>query len=302
MLKYILPLVLMPMAAHAVTLDLPGLPQMTHDQSLDGAQLMLPTGPWRGGQEPHVVLTGQLSKQAWHSDGKINVINTMQKLVAQLENDGYQILLSCTHATCGGFEFRFAQDIIAPPAMYVDLGNYAFVSARDGQGAGVTLLVSGTRNGAYYHVASINEMAEPPVLITPPQHPDPGIDPTLEHALNTKGKAVLSDLAFQSGSADLETGDYTSLIDLADYMLANPQVAIALVGHTDTTGALQANITLSRQRADAVRRVLVGDFGINPARVVADGIGYLAPRASNTTPEGREQNRRVEAVAIPRTD
>jgi len=77
---------------------------------------------------------------------------------------------------------------------------------------------------------------------------------------------------------------------------------IALVGHTDTVGGLQGNIALSRERAQAVRQRLIDDYDIAPERVEAEGTGYLAPLATNRTAEGREANRRVEAVLLPVPD
>jgi OOP family OmpA-OmpF porin len=68
------------------------------------------------------------------------------------------------------------------------------------------------------------------------------------------------------------------------------------VGHTDAQGGLETNIRLSRARAQAVRRYLIEELDVAPAQVEAEGIGYLAPRESNATPEGREANRRVEVV------
>ncbi len=62
---------------------------------------------------------------------------------------------------------------------------------------------------------------------------------------------------------------------------------------------LDANIALSKRRAGTVRDRLVNEYGVPPGRVAAEGMGYLAPVASNLTPEGRERNRRVEALLLP---
>ena len=72
-----------------------------------------------------------------------------------------------------------------------------------------------------------------------------------------------------------------------------------LVGHTDTVGSLDANIALSRRRAEAVRARLVEAHGVDGARIDARGVGYLAPAVANDSDEGREANRRVEAVLLP---
>ena len=71
-----------------------------------------------------------------------------------------------------------------------------------------------------------------------------------------------------------------------------------LVGHTDAVGALEGNIRLSKKRAEAVMRRLIDGYGVDPVQLSAEGIGYLSPRASNATEEGRRLNRRVEVVLL----
>jgi OOP family OmpA-OmpF porin len=114
--------------------------------------------------------------------------------------------------------------------------------------------------------------------------------------LMSEGHVALDDLAFETGAAALAAGDPASLADLAAFLAANPGARVTLVGHTDAEGSLEANIALSRRRAEAVAAVLVGQFGVARGQVAAAGAGWLAPRASNATPEGRARNRRVEAV------
>ena len=118
-------------------------------------------------------------------------------------------------------------------------------------------------------------------------------------ALIAYGSVALDDLLFPSGSAALEDKDYASLKALAQWLGGNPAQHVVLVGHTDATGSLAANMTLSRQRAQSVRASLITKLGADPRRIDAQGAGYLAPRASNETPEGRAKNRRVEVVLTP---
>jgi outer membrane protein OmpA-like peptidoglycan-associated protein len=114
--------------------------------------------------------------------------------------------------------------------------------------------------------------------------------------LVARGSTPLDDLIFPAGTADLAAGDYASLEELGGWLLENPSVTVALVGHTDATGALSGNIVLSKRRAESVRRWLNAKFNLPAAQVVGEGMGYLAPRATNATPEGQAQNRRVEVI------
>lgn len=73
-------------------------------------------------------------------------------------------------------------------------------------------------------------------------------------------------------------------------------LSLTIEGHTDNTGAPEANQSLSEKRAAAVKAYLVSTFGIADSRLEAKGFGASKPAASNDTPEGRQQNRRVELV------
>jgi len=127
-----------------------------------------------------------------------------------------------------------------------------------------------------------------------PSGPAPKLKPLLER-LEQFGSAVLQDVQFDTGSSQLTAENYETLISLSEYLQANPERTIALVGHTDAEGTLEGNVALSRKRAQAARAWLIAR-GISGTQVEADGVGYLAPIASNLTEEGRTKNRRVEVI------
>ena len=110
---------------------------------------------------------------------------------------------------------------------------------------------------------------------------------------------MLDGLDFATGSAELAPGGDAALLALAAYLTSHPARRVALVGHTDAQGPLDANIALSKRRAQAVADRLVAAHGVSRAQLRAEGMGWLAPLATNLTPEGREANRRVEAVVLP---
>ncbi|MBK6849470.1 MAG: OmpA family protein [Proteobacteria bacterium] len=76
-------------------------------------------------------------------------------------------------------------------------------------------------------------------------------------------------------------------------LLAYPTLRLRIRGHTDSTGTRQANLTLSRERAEAVRDYL-SQHGVAADRLVAEGVGSEEPVALNLTPRGRSRNRRIE--------
>lgn len=120
----------------------------------------------------------------------------------------------------------------------------------------------------------------------------------LRDVLQLQGHVPLLDLEFDTASAQVGEGPYDSLKHLVTFMSDHESAVILLVGHTDTVGGLQGNIALSERRAASVRERLITRYGVDGARIQVAGAGYMAPLAPNTSEEGREINRRVEAVLV----
>jgi len=107
--------------------------------------------------------------------------------------------------------------------------------------------------------------------------------------------ANMSDVLFRSGSFELMPGARERLAKVSGIILAYPSLHLAVEGHTDSVGGDQYNQALSEQRAEAVRQYFVQQ-GISAGSIDAQGFGKSEPIASNDTPEGRQQNRRVELI------
>ncbi|PYE83699.1 OmpA family protein [Pseudoroseicyclus aestuarii] len=287
---------LTPAPATAQGLDLPSGATRVIEEAEEAASLALPTAPAEGAAPPAQALTGSLSRQVWRIPGTRTTAQLMAPLRQQVEAAGWEILLDCGTEGCGGFDFRFGIDAVPPPEMFVNLGDFRFLSARRGD-RGLTLLASRSETAGYLQILRLSPAEarpEPAAQAVVEAEAPAGIGAALEAA----GHAVLSGIEFASGATALPTGDYPALEALAEWMADNPEARIALVGHTDATGALDGNIALSRARAAAVMQALEG-LGVGAARMQAQGMGWLSPLASNAVPAGREANRRVEAVLLP---
>ena len=105
----------------------------------------------------------------------------------------------------------------------------------------------------------------------------------------------MSDVLFRSGSFELAPGARERLAKVSGIVLAYPSLHVSIEGHTDSVGGDEYNQSLSERRAQAVRDYFVQQ-GIQSSTVEAHGFGKNEPIASNDTPEGRAQNRRVELV------
>jgi len=114
--------------------------------------------------------------------------------------------------------------------------------------------------------------------------------------INRTGRIALYGLYFDTGRTDLKSESKPTLEQIADLLKREPNLKLLVVGHTDNVGNFETNRDLSQRRAESVVNALVTGFGIAPDRLIPFGVSYAAPVASNATPEGRSQNRRVELV------
>jgi len=118
----------------------------------------------------------------------------------------------------------------------------------------------------------------------------------LETRESARGLIVnLSDVLFDTGSANLKSGTREKLAKVAGILLSHPGLKIQVEGHTDSVGDVNYNQRLSENRAESVRSYIVGQ-GIAHDAVGTAGFGEAHPVASNSTAEGRQQNRRVELI------
>jgi outer membrane protein OmpA-like peptidoglycan-associated protein len=113
-----------------------------------------------------------------------------------------------------------------------------------------------------------------------------------------KGSIVISNIYYETAKADLRQESQESLNkELVDLLKDNPKLIIEISSHTDDVGTNDYNQKLSQARAESVVNYLIG-HGIDKSRLIAKGYGEGKPIAPNTTPEGRQKNRRTEFKII----
>lgn len=113
-----------------------------------------------------------------------------------------------------------------------------------------------------------------------------------------KAALILKGVNFETGKAELTAEAQNLLLGVAQSLVANPEVRVEVQGHTDNTGSRALNVRLSKARAEAVRSFLV-EHGVAADRLTAKGYGPDRPVASNTTVQGRAENRRVALERTP---
>jgi OOP family OmpA-OmpF porin len=118
----------------------------------------------------------------------------------------------------------------------------------------------------------------------------------LYEAIAESGRVATQGIYFDIGSDRLRPESSPTLKEIGAMLAEHPELTLTIEGHTDNVGAAATNMTLSQQRATAVKAALVSSYGADAGRLTAKGLGASKPAAPNTTAEGREQNRRVELV------
>ncbi len=291
--------------AAALELSLPAAARLTAERNTGPDRYSAPAGIFRNGQVVTLEVEGDVHRAAWRlSQQGLTPLQLVRPLRRQLVDAGYEILLDCASQTCGGFDFRFATETLPGPNMYVNIRAYHFITAVRPSVAApqevLTILASTAANSAYLQIIRAGEVSDDEVVTDAPVPIAPAaqVENDLGNRLIQQGHAVLRDLEFATGASDLDVGSYASLQTLAEVLEARPELRIALVGHTDSVGGLDGNIALSQRRAQSVRRRMIDSYGIDGARMEAEGMGYLAPIASNLEETGREENRRVEVIVL----
>jgi outer membrane protein OmpA-like peptidoglycan-associated protein len=126
------------------------------------------------------------------------------------------------------------------------------------------------------------------------------VDPRIQ-VVNTGDRLIVTmpeGILFATGSAAVNASVQNDLFAVADTLNRYPDSTVQVIGHTDSVGSAAFNQDLSQRRASSVAAILQSG-NVSPGRLVAFGRGEDQPVASNLTPEGRQQNRRVEIVIIP---
>lgn len=119
---------------------------------------------------------------------------------------------------------------------------------------------------------------------------------SLYDAIMADGHVATHGILFDTGSDKLRGESKPTLDQIGQMLQQHADLKLTIEGHTDNTGNAASNQTLSEKRAAAVRAFLIANYHVDAARLASKGLGATKPAASNDTPEGRQQNRRVELV------
>jgi outer membrane protein OmpA-like peptidoglycan-associated protein len=118
----------------------------------------------------------------------------------------------------------------------------------------------------------------------------------LYETLARDGRVATHGILFATNSDVIRPESTPTLKEIGEMLTAHADLRLSIEGHTDSDGDDAYNMDLSGRRAASVKSYLVQSFGIDAGRLETTGLGESTPVADNATPEGKQQNRRVELV------
>ncbi len=236
-------------------------------------------------------LEGRATRIAYRTGPGPSMLEVSRNFENQLAKAGFETLLACDADPCGGIPFSENVDALPIPMMWVDGFDYRYYAGRKSEGGRDTyaaVLVSKNND---------NVTAQLTVVVTGALENKMVDAAAMAKGLGDKGHIALYGIYFDTDKAVLKPESRPTLDEIAKLLTSQPKLNVFIVGHTDSQGAFDYNMNLSRQRAEAVAAALVQSYRIDKARLRSAGVGYLAPVGSNATDDGRALNRRVELVA-----
>ncbi|MBR0969668.1 MULTISPECIES: OmpA family protein [Bradyrhizobium] len=259
-------------------------------KDFDAARMQ--AAPFKDGQPTDARrLEGRVFRIAYRTNPGPSILEVSRNFETQLAKAGFETLLACDTDACGAIPFTESIDTLPVPQMWVDGFNYRYFAGRKTEGGRETyssVIVSQNNQDitAQVTVAELGAIANKMVDA-----------PAMAKGLGETGHIALYGIYFDTDKAVLKPESRPTLEQIAKLLIGQPQLNVFIVGHTDSQGAYEYNLDLSKRRAEAVAAELVKNFRIAQTRLRTAGVGLLAPVGSNATDTGRALNRRVELVA-----
>jgi OOP family OmpA-OmpF porin len=224
-------------------------------------------------------LEGKITRLDLRDPENRSTLEIIRNYEQALKEAGFEIKFSCSKEECGP-EIYIESIGYYPPERYLT----AFKNRKEGN---VWISVYVNPSGSRIWIVEERPMETGKVKITAD---------ILKTNILKDGHMAVYGIYFDTGKSDIKPESDETIKAIASFLQINPSLQIYVVGHTDNVGSLNDNIGLSQKRAESVVNELITKYKIPRASLLAEGIGPLAPIATNDTKEGKEQNRRVDIV------
>ena len=274
------------------------------------AQLRVPAGPGRFSStglafDKATTVEGRVSGYFYIAPKGRSALEVFRNYQSALSQARFTTLYSCEMQACdqAGIKEHFASEVVTPRRWVANKYDPTGSIDRDVR----FLSAKANRNGSdvyvMLYVAEPNSIWQAPAVVLLVAEPAPmesgkvvvNAD-AMNKALADDGKIALYGIYFDTGKAELKAESKPQLEQMARLLQKSTALKVFIVGHTDNQGSVDANLSLSQQRAEAVIAALTRDYKIDAVRLRARGVANFAPVSSNASEAGRAKNRRVELV------
>jgi flagellar motor protein MotB len=239
-------------------------------------------------------LEGKVTKFKYSMPGNRSSLEVMRSYQEALQRGGFQILFQCSGANCRAAKsFQGGYRSTASGVWCFNCEEpMRYLAAKLVRPAGdvyVSLVVEKDKyeGGTWLSIIEVKPMGTGLVTVNAD---------ALANDITKTGHVAVYGIYFDAGKADIKPQSTPVLEEIAKLLNTDASLKLHVIGHTDNVGSLASNMTLSKQRAEAVVSVLTTKYRISAKRLQAGGVGPLSPVATNRTEEGRAKNRRVELV------
>lgn len=260
----------------------------------------LPTGAVRdrrSGASASQALEGRITRIHYRAPEGRSALEVFRNYEQSLKGGGFTSLYECQNQACGN-DFSYAFN--PPSVMHFSGKDQKYLGARLSRPTGDVYVSVYTT--AAYGVGGANKNRVFTLLdvieVKPMQTGQVVVDAkAMAREIAATGRVALYGVYFDSGKAEVKAESQDALVEIAKLMKQDAALKLLVVGHTDSAGAFDYNVDLSRRRAQSVVQALVTSHGVESSRLKPWGVGYASPIASNRAEDGRGKNRRVELVA-----
>ncbi len=254
---------------------------------------------WYTDRNPGSIITydqvhaeGKISRITYRISKEHSTLEVHRSYERALQSGGFEIVFSCRDDKCASIRKYldlYGERPIGNSERFYSEGRRALVANRNNDYVFLFVYLSDSRDLiARVRIIEGGEIQENQIRVDAS---------TISKEIEESGSIALYDILFDVDKAEIKKSSAPILKEIAEYLTANKEIKIYVVGHTDNTGSYSHNLDLSKRRANAVVAKLTKDQGVDSSRLKAEGRGPVAPGASNLTEAGRAQNRRVQLVA-----
>jgi len=284
---------------HSLITRYPGSTIIKYEES-ELADYVIPlSAPKRASSRQYVAeksqaVRGKVTRLVYQSKQEASALQIYENYLDALSQPGFEVFHQCQAKSCKAVAKLYARGMNQYRASYKDKSDAYYAVAKyqqeDQKVVYIVVLVGINNSGNTIIAVDVIESRSLELgKVTS------NADALLESLMQT-GRAQVYDIYFDTGKSAVKPESANALDAIKEVLERRPELHLYVVGHTDDTGSLSFNNTLSQERATAVVKALFANGVRGKERLYGKGVGPFAPVASNEDEAGRAKNRRVELV------